>query len=109
MGSYTPLKTQDGDVFVDEKETEKEAKIRSAQHVYDEQRRHDPTLETTVQGCSHACAYLSMSWLSPFTSPSSMTNECPVSLSVLTGELSRPMFFGFEPELNLPGVFQPNT
>ena len=66
MASYTPLKTEDGDVFLDEKETKKEARIRAAQHAYDEQRRLDPTLETSIRGLAHAFSYLSMSWLSPF-------------------------------------------
>ena len=62
MASYTPLKTQDGGVFLDEKERRKEAKLRAAQEAYDEQRRRDPTLETRIT----AFAYLSMSWLTAF-------------------------------------------
>ena len=64
---YSPLDTkEDGELTIDPNETKKEAKIRVAQAAYDEQRRRDPTLETSVRGPSMWFSYLSMSWLSPF-------------------------------------------
>jgi ATP-binding cassette subfamily C (CFTR/MRP) protein 1 len=64
---YSALDTkEDGELTIDPNETKKEAKIRVAQAAYDDQRRRDPTLETSVRGPSMWFSYLSMSWLSPF-------------------------------------------
>ena len=65
--AYSPLQTKDGElVGTDPKEAAKEQQIRELQSAYDDQRKKDPTLETSIHPCSSPYSYLAMAWLSPF-------------------------------------------